>query len=65
MKIQIRQEDWDSDIDPVCNCCGCELPPVHENNGFSMPEGPEHYDFAGWGRCVECDDNDEFSYDDY
>lgn len=36
-----------------CPNCGEVLTPVHENNGFTMPEGPEHWEIIGYS-CESC-----------
>ena len=38
----------------LCESCGTELAPIYENNGFTPPEGPAHYDIVGYKPCYEC-----------
>lgn len=46
-----------ADDNGLCQSCGSELPPIYENNGFTPPEGPAHYDISGYKPCVECRDD--------
>lgn len=36
----------------ICNSCGEELEPVMENNGFTEPQGPSHWEVAGYKLCM-------------
>lgn len=39
--------------EPNCPNCGGILSPVTENNGFTMPEGPEKWETTGY-KCGSC-----------
>lgn len=42
----------------LCESCGSELEPIYENNGFTMPEGPEKWEVSGYKPC-DCSQSDE------
>ena len=46
-------EKYDEQETGICKSCGEELEPIMENNGFTMPEGPEHWEVSGYKLC-EC-----------
>lgn len=35
----------------ICNGCGNELEAIYENNGYSMPNGPERQEVVGYEPC--------------
>lgn len=43
----------------ICESCGEPLPPIYENNGFTEPEGPSHWEVVGYKPCVECNQPDD------
>lgn len=47
-----KQFEWDGS--EKCPACGGLMSVTYENNGFTMPEGPEHYEVTG-AHCTECD----------
>ncbi len=44
-------EEPDEQETGICNSCGRELAPIYENNGYTMPNGPEHWDVVGFYDC--------------
>ena len=38
----------------ICQSCGTPLEPIYENNGFTMPDGPEKWEVSGYKPCAEC-----------
>lgn len=41
-------------INDLCVECGTMLKPIYENNGFTEPEGPSHWEVTGYEPCSEC-----------
>lgn len=48
-----RLSGQDLEDDGVCTFCGNDLEPIYENNGFSEPSGPSHWEISGYKSC-EC-----------
>lgn len=46
------------DITGICLSCGEPLEAIMENNGFTEPEGPSHWEVAGYKPC-QCGREDE------
>jgi hypothetical protein len=42
----------------VCSSCSSELEPIYENNGYTQPNGPSHYEVVGYKPCLDCHYND-------
>jgi len=38
----------------LCEECGVEREPIYENNGFTEPEGPSHWEITDYKPCAEC-----------
>jgi hypothetical protein len=34
-----------------CSSCGEDLAPIYENNGFTEPAGPSHWEITGYKLC--------------
>lgn len=45
------------DITGTCLSCGSLLEPVYENNGFTEPAGPSHWEISGYKPCT-CGEED-------
>lgn len=46
-----KQDEQDTGI---CESCSNELEAIYENNGFTPPAGPAHYEIVGYKPCEEC-----------
>jgi len=44
--------------EPICPDCQILMEAQWENNGFTMPEGPEHNEITGF-KCPQCGLTDE------
>ena len=49
------------DEEKLCPNCGFPLSVEMENNGFTMPEGPEKWEASGY-KCNTC--GDHYSFDE-
>lgn len=54
--LEICERCWPeyAENNGLCESCGSELPPIYENNGFTPPEGPSHWEVSGYKPCAEC-----------
>lgn len=53
---EIHEEAYERD--GICPNCGNECEPIYENNGFTEPNGPSHWEITGWKPCQECNQSD-------
>lgn len=43
--------DYQREVLGICPDCGQPLEPIYENNGFTEPEGPSHWEITGFKPC--------------
>jgi len=53
--IRFIEDDVKNWLDNTCKDCGGKMFPVVENNGFSEPGDPTHYESTGKLKCPNCD----------
>lgn len=59
---EIQQDAYEED--GICPNCGEECEPIYENNGFTEPEGPSHWEVTGYKPCANCN-APEYEPDDF
>lgn len=60
-----EHEEWFCEVcldDSICFSCGDPKTPIMENNGFTPPNGPSHWEVVDYEPC-ECEKGDP--YDEY
>ena len=56
-RVTIPVEEPDEQETGICNSCGSDLKAIYENNGFTEPAGPSHWEIVGFEPC-ECHRSD-------